>query len=512
MQLGTKAASNTPNSGRTVRQRDAAAPVIQRDAPDPPRWAERVRVDPWFSLITVAVDVLYASISVVLAHWWISGDVGARGLAAWSWIFVPILIVVLSTRSMYRQRLNQRFVDDYEPLQTSIAVSTLATLTVILMVVPPLNPGELAGTYVRPSELVLRIWVCAAILIPAVRLVRSLVNRYLRRKYHVGAPALIIGSGPVAAALITRMRQVPDYGLWPAGMLDELRPEDADVVGVPYLGTTADLESAVRATHAEELVVAPSLASDERLARTAHRAYELGLRVRVVPRLMDAVSGAARVEHLGGIPLMELGYINPKGWQFAVKHGLGRTIAGLGLLLISPVFITLALLVKFSSPGPILFRQQRVGRDGRVFDCLKFRSMRPVDPAEAKFELQEGAAPGGVEGEDRRTWIGKIMRKTSLDELPQLLNVLNGDMALVGPRPERPDFVELFEMNVRRYGERHRVKAGITGWAQVHGLRGQTSIAERAEFDNYYIENWSLHLDIKILLLTVLAVLRPSED
>ena len=124
----------------------------------------------------------------------------------------------------------------------------------------------------------------------------------------------------------------------------------------------------------------------------------------------------------------------------------------------------------------------------------------------------DGAAPGGVEGDDRRTRIGKIMRKTSMDELPQLLNVIKGDMSLVGPRPERPEFVELFEMQVRRYGDRHRVKAGITGWAQVHGLRGQTSIADRAEFDNYYIENWSLLLDFKVLILTVLAVLRSAED
>jgi lipopolysaccharide/colanic/teichoic acid biosynthesis glycosyltransferase len=187
-------------------------------------------------------------------------------------------------------------------------------------------------------------------------------------------------------------------------------------------------------------------------------------------------------------------------------------LAGFGLLLISPVFVGLATLVRLSSPGPILFRQARVGRDGKTFDCLKFRSMRPADPADANFELQAGAAPGGVEGDDRRTAVGKFMRKTSLDELPQLINVIRGDMTLVGPRPERPEFVELFELQVRRYGDRHRVKAGITGWAQVHGLRGQTSIADRAEFDNYYIENWSLLLDFKIMILTVLAVMRPTED
>jgi lipopolysaccharide/colanic/teichoic acid biosynthesis glycosyltransferase len=179
--------------------------------------------------------------------------------------------------------------------------------------------------------------------------------------------------------------------------------------------------------------------------------------------------------------------------------------------LISPVFLTLVLLVKLSSPGPVFFSQPRVGRDGRVFGCLKFRSMRASDASDAAFQLKTGAAPGGVEGIDRRTKIGKILRATSLDELPQFINVLRGEMSLVGPRPERPEFVELFEAQIQRYGERHRVRAGVTGWAQVHGLRGQTSIADRAEWDNYYIENWSIALDLKILALTIPAVLRRAE-
>jgi exopolysaccharide biosynthesis polyprenyl glycosylphosphotransferase len=236
------------------------------------------------------------------------------------------------------------------------------------------------------------------------------------------------------------------------------------------------------------------------------------MRVWVVPRLFDAVGARARVDHVGGLPLISLPDVNPRGWQFAVKHAMDRAVAATGLLMISPVFLTLALLVRLSSPGPIFFRQQRVGRNGKPFDCLKFRSMRPPQPSDEQFELEVGSAPGGVEGVDRRTRIGKFMRQTSLDELPQLVNVLKGEMSLVGPRPERPDFVELFEMQIRRYGERQRVKAGVTGWAQVHGLRGQTSIASRAEWDNYYIENWSLWLDLKILALTVLAVLRRAED
>jgi exopolysaccharide biosynthesis polyprenyl glycosylphosphotransferase len=460
----------------------------------------------------VGLDIWAAFWAVVLAQWWTYTPADNRNVLFVSWFFVPILVTVLVTRSMYKRKLNRSFLDDLEPVQTAIAVSALATLTIMMVVVPAYQPGEVVVPHVRPSELIVRLWVCAAVIVPAVRLIRSVAQRYLRRKHHFGSSALIVGSGPIVNQLITRMRQVPDYGLHPVGVLDDNRPTDPGSLDVPYLGPLDNLEMVARATGATELIIAPSSASDEQLAQIAQLAGNLGLRIRVVPRLMDAIGRGSWVEHLGGIPLMVLCHIDPKGWQFAFKHGLGRVLAGFGLLLISPVFIGLAILVRLSSPGPILFRQARVGRDGKTFDCLKFRSMRPADPTDANFELQAGAAPGGVEGDDRRTAVGKFMRKTSLDELPQLINVVRGEMTLIGPRPERPEFVELFELQIRRYGDRHRVKAGITGWAQVHGLRGQTSIADRAEFDNYYIENWSLLLDFKIMILTVLAVMRPTED
>jgi lipopolysaccharide/colanic/teichoic acid biosynthesis glycosyltransferase len=173
--------------------------------------------------------------------------------------------------------------------------------------------------------------------------------------------------------------------------------------------------------------------------------------------------------------------------------------------------VLIAAAVKLTSPGDVLFRQRRVGRDCQPFELLKFRSMRAPEAHAGAFRPDTGSAPGGVEGDDRRTPIGRLLRRTSLDELPQLFNVLRGEMSLVGPRPERPEFVELFEAEIDRYGERHRVKAGITGWAQVHGLRGQTSIADRAEWDNHYIENWSLRLDLMILALTARAILSPQE-
>jgi lipopolysaccharide/colanic/teichoic acid biosynthesis glycosyltransferase len=215
---------------------------------------------------------------------------------------------------------------------------------------------------------------------------------------------------------------------------------------------------------------------------------------------------------LGAVPALELSSVDPRSWRFIVKHALGRTFAAVALLLLLPALLLIALAVRVSSPGPVLFRQRRVGRDGHEFDLFKFRSMNMPTRAELAFALGAGCAPGGVEGADRRTWIGRMLRASSLDEMPQLLNVVRGDMTLVGPRPERPEFVRQFTDEIDGYADRHRVKAGMTGWAQVNGLRGQTSLADRVAHDNEYIRNWSFRLDVKILALTIVEVLRFRDS
>lgn len=460
--------------------------------------------------ITVLLDVVSASVSVALAQYLeTSTTPESSSTAGWmAWLFVPLLIALLAHRGLYRPRLLRNFLDEIHPVESSVALAACALLMPLLLSTDKAVVGEF----------VLRCWLCAAVLVPAVRLLRSVVQRSLRRRYRAAMPTLIIGDGPIAHQLMHHLQELPEYGMRPIGLLDD--PSSAagdgmpDVirVDVPWVGSPADLEEVALKTGATDLIVSFCPLPDSMLISAVRDAHRLGMRVWVIPRLFDAVGSRAHVEHVGGLPLMAMHDVNPRGWQFAIKHAMDRTVAALALLLVSPVFLTLALLVRLSSPGPIFFAQQRVGRDGKPFDCLKFRSMRPPRASDRQFELRAGSAPGGVEGVDRRTRIGKLMRQTSLDELPQLINVLKGEMSLVGPRPERPEFVELFEMQIRRYGERHRVKAGVTGWAQVHGLRGQTSIASRAEWDNYYIENWSLWLDLKILALTVLAVLRRAED
>jgi exopolysaccharide biosynthesis polyprenyl glycosylphosphotransferase len=243
--------------------------------------------------------------------------------------------------------------------------------------------------------------------------------------------------------------------------------------------------------------------------------------------MFDAINNRVRYDTVGGLPLMSFTMVDPRGRQFALKHALDRAFAVALLVVLSPVMLCTALAVRLSSSGPVLFRQRRVGRDSKPFDLYKFRSMTMQSPqttlgdsqteltdddaSALEFLLGGDTAPGGVEGEDRRTLVGRFMRRTSLDELPQLLNVVRGEMSIIGPRPERPEFVELFSDDITRYGDRHRVRAGITGWAQVHGLRGQTSLAERVEWDNYYIAHWSLGLDLKILALTVVALFRNAD-
>jgi exopolysaccharide biosynthesis polyprenyl glycosylphosphotransferase len=317
-----------------------------------------------------------------------------------------------------------------------------------------------------------------------------------------------VGAGQVGRRIERRLQEHPEIGLKPIGFVDS--PGAANGSGVPVLGGPSRLRSVIQETGAEHVIFAFLPIPDSDLLPLVRQCEALGVGISVVPRLFETTTSHYELNHIGGLPLFAFRRIDPQGWQFALKHVFDRVAAALLALLLSPLLLAIAIAVKLTSPGPVLFRQARAGRDGAEFDILKFRTMHlPLRPS--SFDAPrpvEDLAPGGVEGEDRRTRVGSVLRRTSLDELPQLFNVLRGDMSIVGPRPERPEYVRLFTDNVMSYGDRHRVKSGITGWAQVHGLRGRTSLSDRVEWDNYYIENWSLWLDLKILLMTLVASVR----
>jgi exopolysaccharide biosynthesis polyprenyl glycosylphosphotransferase len=444
----------------------------------------------------VDVVVLYLAASAALFAAPEKNGAASRWLAA---TFPLVTLAVVHARRNPDERLHASVLDTATHVLG--AVSFAAVLTIAANSV-------LGGAH--PVGLALRLWLFAFVYLGLARAVLMSVRRHAVRNAALATPTLIVGAGVVGEHLVRRLSGDQRYGLRPVGFLDAdplPRSDRSRAPLAPLLGGPDDLADAVARTGARRVILAFSSEPDHVLIEKVKECQRLGIEVSLVPRLYEAINDRATLDHVGGVPVVSLRPTDPGNWQFAVKHAFDRSFAFIALVALAPVMIALSVGVRMSSPGPILFRQRRVGRDGKVFDVLKFRTMREASDTH-EFDLPEGCAPGGVEGEDRRTRFGRWLRGSSLDELPQLINVLRGDMSLVGPRPERPEFVERFAVEVKRYNDRHRVKSGITGWAQVNGLRGQTSIADRVEWDNYYIQNWSLRLDLRIIALTVAEVLR----
>jgi exopolysaccharide biosynthesis polyprenyl glycosylphosphotransferase len=428
----------------------------------------------------------------------------------WDLPFVVMVMVWFAIRGSYRTRIRPNLLDEVRAIASATAI---ATVTVISVRVAFTDDIHLA------SETAL-LWLVSVCSLSAGRALLFYVRARAIRGGG-GMATLIVGAGRVGNLVARRLMQRPEFGLRPVGFLDNdpLETEDAGAT-LPVLGASWNLEEVLAARGVQHVIFTFSTAPHNVLLGMVRRCQEVGVTTSLVPRLFEASTERMTVEHIGGLPLFAMQPADPKGWQFAVKYSLDRMAAALLLLVISPLMVTLALATRISMGKQIFFRQRRVGLDGREFEILKFRSMKTPDPKlNGKgngngngFRPSLGTAPGGVEGEDRRTRVGRFLRKTSLDELPQLMNVLRGEMSLIGPRPERPEFADRFEQDIHRYSDRHRVKSGITGWAQIHGLRGQTSISDRAEWDNYYIENWSLWLDFKIAVMTLPCLLKATGE
>ena len=395
-------------------------------------------------------------------------------------------IGLLAIGGTYRRRLNPSVLDDLPRL----LVPVLLALSVAV-VLPQEHDRDRLGAAIATG----------AVALVAERTAAYALVRRRRRRGVETRNTVIVGAGAIGLELHRLLGEHRQYGLRPLGLVDDVD----DTGSVPVLGGLDDLQRIVYQHNAQVVVVAFGPTAEQEMIATLRAAVGMDVDVYVVPRFFELglAPNSADIEQIWGIPVYRARRAALTTMSWRVKRFCDVVVSTVFLTMLAPLLGALALGVKLSSPGPILFRQVRVGQHGRPIEVLKFRSMKMNDDSDVKWT---------VDDDPRLTPIGRWLRRLSLDELPQLWNVLRGDMSLIGPRPERPHFVETFRQEVNGYGDRHRLPVGLTGLAQIHGLRGDTSIPERSRFDNYYIEHWSPWHDFKIIVRTITSVMRDALD
>jgi Undecaprenyl-phosphate glucose phosphotransferase len=421
---------------------------------------------------------------------------GVPPLSLYLWsgaVLTPTALLVLRTFRLYRSARTSR-----------LGVELLAIVQAMVVIAAMAGVGSFYAKGELSRTAIAMFLVLATLLLSGVRVVARLALREARRRGINLRHVLVIGTGEPARMLLKKIRRHPDYGFRVHGLV----ATDAAEVGrtvydVPVAGVVADLPRLLASVQPEIIYIALERREWEAEAMALAMLADSTVAVRLVPDLTQAFRLNPSVEDFDGMPVVLVTESPEQGWNAVVKRAFDLACSGAGLLLLSPLLLLVSVLVKLDSPGPVFYAQERVGLNGRRFRMFKFRSMR-VDA--------EAGGPGWtVKDDPRRTRLGTTLRKLSLDELPQLWNVLMGDMSLVGPRPEQPQFVEEFRGSIPRYMLRHHVKSGMTGWAQVNGLRGDTPLEDRIRYDLYYLQNWSLWFDVRILFLTVARVFKDAS-
>jgi Undecaprenyl-phosphate glucose phosphotransferase len=329
------------------------------------------------------------------------------------------------------------------------------------------------------------------------RLFHFYLIRRLRRKGYNVKQVLLVGYSRAAEEYIDRVLENPQWGFIVRGILDDETPAGTIYRGIKVIGRIANLTVILPANRLDEIAITLGLKDYDRLEEIVALCEKSGVHTKFIPDYNNIIPTKPYTEDILGLPVINIRYVPLSNTFHALtKRVMDLVGAVVAIILASPVMLIVSVLIKLTSPGPLIYKQERVGLHNHTFRMYKFRSME-LQPEEEEKKAWT------VKNDPRVTGIGKFMRRTSIDELPQLFNILKGDMSLVGPRPERPFFVEKFREEIPRYMVKHQVRPGLTGWAQVNGYRGDTSIRKRIEYDLFYIENWTIGFDIKILFLTV---------
>jgi exopolysaccharide biosynthesis polyprenyl glycosylphosphotransferase len=455
-----------------------------------------------FMAALIAIDVLCTWLSYYIAWFITSRTPGVIIGPFWEFWPLPaiqsvILLATFFAQHMYQRRRQVSHLDEFLKILLYNTFATLLTVAILALVAPEFH-------YHR--QLVLLAWALNIVILTLARTLHALVQWQVQARGVGDDRVLIIGAGEIGQMLMHKIKQNPGMGLQIVGLVDSGRDERRTrSLDAPILGTLADIPRVIDKYEIDEVLVGLPESSHQELVNIIALCEREKVGIRVFPDVFQIMASEVTIGDLGGLPLLTVRDVALQGWKLTLKRGLDVVGSALGIVLLSPFMLLAALLVKLDSPGPVFYTQERMGLDARPFKIIKFRTMLPDAETEG---------PGWTTPDDpRKTRLGAFLRRFNVDELPQLINVFVGDMSLVGPRPERPVYVEQFRQSIPRYMDRHREKAGLTGWAQVNGLRGDTSIVERTKYDLWYIENWSIWLDIKIILRTIFqTILGEGEN
>lgn len=405
--------------------------------------------------------------------------------------YTLVLVAIYFSQRMYQRRRPVTHLDEFFRIVVNNVLATMFTVSLLTLFLREF----------QYHRLLVLLGAGFAILYDTVaRVIHAQLQWQAQAKGLGDDRVLLIGAGEIGQMLLHKILLQPKLGYQIVGVIEAGKTPRSNLPGeVPVLGSLADVPWVIDRYGVDEVIIGLPETNSQELVNIISLCEREKVGIRVFPDVFQFMASEVTIGDLGGLPLLTIRDVALQGWKLTVKRIMDVILSAIGLVFLSPFMLLAALLVKLDSPGPVFYTQERMGLDAIPFKIIKFRTMR-IDAEEQ--------GPGWTTPDDpRKTKLGAFLRRFNIDELPQLINVLVGDMSLVGPRPERPVYVEQFRQIIPRYMDRHREKAGLTGWAQVNGLRGDTSIGERTKYDLWYIENWSIGLDLKILIRTVLQTL-----
>ncbi len=450
----------------------------------------------YFNRLHILLDAIVVAVAYLLA-WWLKfeGPFADTGAGAYTMEFyftalyfvVPGYLILYYMNKMYTPKRTQKI----ETVLTQIFGANVTGAVAFLVCIAVFKINDFSRGLIGIFFVVNTMFMVLERLI-----IRALLRRFRSRGYNMKY-ILLVGYSRAAEEYINRINMNPQWGYVVRGILDDNVPRGTTYKGAKVIGGIDNLGTILPVSELDEIAVTLALADYDRLEEIVSMCEKSGVHTKFIPDYNSLIPNKPYTEDLNGLPVINIRYVPLSNTFNAICKRLVDIIGSLaGIIVLSPFLIIFAIIIKTTSKGPIIFKQERVGLHNKPFNMYKFRTMRVQTEAEE--------AKGWTTKDDPRvTPVGKFFRKTSIDELPQLFNILKGDMSIVGPRPERPQFVEKFREEIPRYMIKHQVRPGLTGWAQINGYRGDTSIRKRIDYDIYYIENWTMGMDIKIMFLTV---------